>query len=431
MTLSPECFVAIDVALILVAARGAGAVAAKLGQPRVIGELAAGIALGPTLLGAVPGDLSAVLFPEAARAGLDAIGRLGLVLFMFLVGLELDLRAVPRGRLVALTGVGSALVPFAAGVAIAPILFAAHPPPAGIGALPFALFLGVALSITAFPVLARILIERDLHHTPLGNLAMGAAAVNDLLGWCLLAIVLAAVSAAGPWAGPLAVGGTAALAAFLLWTRSRVLPRLLTRAPVAVAVGGALACAGITDAAGTHVIFGAFLFGLLWPREPGSAAAEVRAKLTPPVTWLLLPVFFALPGLGMNLRVIDAGGLGSLALILVVAIGAKVTGAAAGAWLGGLRAHSALAVGSLMNTRGLMELIVLNLGYEIGVLDARLYAVLLLMAIATTVMTDPVLRALRPDTALRERAQAAPATNSPPPKRAPGQTIAEAVRAER
>ena len=287
------------------------------------------------------------------------------------------------------------------------MLFAAHPPPAGIGALPFALFLGVALSITAFPVLARILIERDLHHTPLGNLAMGAAAVNDLLGWCLLAIVLAAVSAAGPWAGPLAVGGTAALAAVLLWTRSRVLPRLLTRAPLAIAVGGALACAGVTDLAGTHVIFGAFLFGLLWPREPGSAAAEVRAKLTPPVTWLLLPVFFAVPGLGMNLRVIDAGGLGSLALILVVAIGAKVTGAAAGAWLGGLRAQSALAVGSLMNTRGLMELIVLNLGYDIGVLDARLYAVLLLMAIATTVMTDPVLRALgrtpRCASALRRR----------------------------
>ena len=349
MTLSPECFVAIDVAVILVAARGAGAVAAKLGQPRVIGEIAAGVALGPTLLGAVPGDPSALLFPEAARAGLDAIGRLGLVLFMFLVGLEFDLRAVPRGRLVVLTGAGSALVPFAAGMAIAPFVFAAHPPPAGVGGLPFALFFGVALSITAFPVLARILIERDLHRTRLGNLAMGAAALNDLLGWCLLAIVLAAVSAAGPWAGPIAVGGTAALAAVLLWTRSRVLPRLLARgrAPVAIAVCGTLACAGITDHAGTHVIFGAFLFG------------------------------------------------------------------------------------TLMNTRGLMELIVLNLGYEIGVLDARPYAVLLLMAIATTVMTDPLLRAMRPETALRLRAQAAPATNSPLPKRAPGQTIAEAVRAER
>ena len=158
---------------------------------------------------------------------------------------------------------------------------------------------------------------------------------------------------------------------------------------------------------------------------------EVRARLTPPVTGLLLPVFFALPGLGMNLRVLDAGGLGSLALILVVAIGAKVAGAAGGAWLGGLRARSALAVGALMNTRGLMELIVLNLGYEIGVLDARLYTVLLLMAIATTVMTDPLLRAMRPETALRLRSQAAPATNSPPPKRTPGHTVAEAVRAER
>ena len=146
--------------------RGAGGEARAAAGDR---EIATGVALGPTLLGAVAGDPSAILFPEAARAGLDAIGRLGLVLFMFLVGLEFDLRAVPRGRLVVLTGAGSALVPFAAGVAIAPVLFAAHPPPAGVGGLPFALFFGVALSITAFPVLARILIERDLHHTRLGQ----------------------------------------------------------------------------------------------------------------------------------------------------------------------------------------------------------------------------------------------------------------------
>jgi Kef-type K+ transport system membrane component KefB len=416
-----EFLVAFDAALILVAARAAGAAAARLGQPRVIGEIAVGLALGPTLLG----DASAVVFPESARAGLAAIGELGLILFMFLVGLDFDGRAMARGRIVALTGLGSALVPFAAGVALAPVLFASHPPPAGVGELPFALFFGVALSITAFPVLARILIDRGLDRTPLGSLTMGAAAFNDLLGWCLLAVVLAVVSAAGPWRGPVAVAGTVLLGVTLMTAGPRVIGWLLDRAPAAaVAICGAVACAGLTDLAGTHVIFGAFLFGVAWPRE--RAPAEIRTA-----TRLLLPIFFALPGLAMDLRALDAGGLGALVLILAVAIAAKVAGAAGGGWLGGLRPASALAVGALMNTRGLMELIVLNLGFDLGVLDGRLYAILVVMAITTTVMTDPVLRVLRPATALRLRRQAAPATKSAPPKRAPGQTVAEAVRAER
>ena len=419
MIVSPELAVALDAAAILLAARAAGLAAARLGQPRVIGEIAAGLALGPTLLG----HLSGVLFPAAARDGLEAIGQLGLILFMFLVGLRFDAGAIPRGRLVVLTGAGSALVPFAVGAALAPTLFAAHPPPAGIDAVAFALYLGVALSITAFPVLARILIERGLDRTPLGNLTMGAAAINDVLGWCLLAVVLAVVSATGAWHGPIAVGGTAALAAALLGPGRRLVAWLLERLPApAVALGGAVACAAITDLAGTHVIFGAFLFGFVWPRE--RSVGEIRT-----IARALMPIFFALPGLALNLRALDAGGLGTLALILVLAIAAKVAGATGGAWLGGLSARSALTVGALMNTRGLMELIVLNLGYEIGVLDERLYAVLLVMAIATTVMTDPLLRVLDP--ALRMRAQAAPATKSAPPKRAPGQTIADAVRAER
>jgi Kef-type K+ transport system membrane component KefB len=411
--------VGLDAAAILLAARAAGWAAARLGQPRVIGEIAVGVALGPTLLG----DASVALFPEAARQGLQAVGQLGLILFMFLVGLRFDVGAVPRGRLVVLTGAGSALVPFVAGAAVAPALFAAHPPPAGVGGVAFALYLGVGLSITAFPVLARILIERGLDRTPLGNLTMGAAAINDLLGWCLLAIVLAVVSTGGAWHGPVAIGSAAALTAVLLGPGRRLVAWLLERLPApAVALGGAVGCAAITDAAGTHVIFGAFLFGLAWPRA--RAVGEIRA-----IARVLMPIFFALPGLALNLRALDAGGLGTLAVILAVAIVAKVAGATGGAWLGGLQARSALTVGALMNTRGLMELIVLNLGYELGVLDERLYAVLLVMAIATTVMTDPLLRVLNP--ALRMRAQAAPATKSPPPKRAPGQTIAEAVRAER
>jgi Kef-type K+ transport system membrane component KefB len=189
----------------------------------------------------------------------------------------------------------------------------------------------------------------------------------------------------------------------------------------AVALGGSVACGAITDLVGTHVIFGAFLFGFAWPRE--RPVGEVRT-----IARALMPVFFALPGLALNLRALDAGGLGTLALILAVSVAAEVAGATGGAWIGGLQARSALTVGALMNTRGLMELIVLNLGYEIGVLDARLYAVLLVMAIATTVMTDPLLRVLDP--ALRLRAQAAPATKSPPLKHPAGQTIADAVRAE-
>jgi Kef-type K+ transport system membrane component KefB len=252
---------------------------------------------------------------------------------------------------------------------------------------------------------------------------MGAAAFNDLLGWCLLAVVLAAVSLAGPWHGPVAIGVTAALAVALLGPGRRLIGWLLDRAPAPlVAVCGAAVCAAITDVAGTHVIFGAFLFGIAWPRD--RAVDEIRD-----VTPFLLPIFFALPGLSLDLSTLDAGGFGTVVIVLAVAIAAKVAGAAGGSWLGGLHQSSALAVGALMNTRGLMELIVLNLGFTLGVLDAQLYAVLLVMAIATTVMTDPVLRILRPPTTLRLRAQ--PTTNSPPPNRAPGATVAEAVRAER
>ena len=305
--------VVLDVAIIVVAVRVAGAAAGRIGQPRVIAEIITGVALGPTLLGALPGDPSAALFPEAARSALEAIGRLGLVLFMFLVGLDFNARSIPRGRVVALTGAGSALVPFVAGLVIAPLLFSAHPPPAGTGLVPFALFVGVALSITAFPVLARILIERGIDRSPLGALTMAAAAFNDVLGWCLLAVVLAIVAAASPWSGPLAVVGTAALGLGLLRVGRPLLARALHRGgatiPAALAIGGTLACAAITEQLGTHVIFGAFLFGVAWPRDDaGRPLTAVSATLRPVTATLLLPVFFAIPGLSMNLRTSTSAG---------------------------------------------------------------------------------------------------------------------------
>jgi len=381
------------VAAVIVIGRLAGRLFQRIGQPPVIGEVVAGIALGPSLLG----SWSNGLFPAQTRPLLGILATLGLVVFMFLVGLELDLAVLDGAHRRTALAVGTlgTLLPFGLGVLLA---LALHPSHHTTDLLPFGLFLGAAMSTTAFPVLARILQERNLYATPLGVLAMASAACDDVLTWAALALVVAVVASSGAWVLPYIAVLTVAFTVVMV---AVVRPRLAPYGDndpgdggLALAVAGALACAFATSAIGIHAIFGPFLLGAVFPR--GILAGCLRDRLAP-VAAVLLPVFFVTTGLHVDIGGIDARGFGQLGLILVVACAGKVIGATVAARSQGVALRESLALGALMNTRGLTELVVLDIGRELGVLDARLFTLLVVMAVVTTVATAPLLRVVRPD----------------------------------
>ena len=386
-----------DIAIVILVARAVGAVCQRFGQPAVVGEMLGGIALGPSLLGATAGH---ALFPADARPILAAVGNVGLVFFMFLVGLEFDLDHVRRRRwAVARISSVALLLPFALGLLLASVLYPAHRIVAGqeIGFTPFALFVALSMSVTAFPVLARIIGERGLQRSPLGAQALACAAVQDVAAWCMLAGVLALLSGGGPAAGALmfaatlAFAGLAALAARLAIRFAR--PLALTRNTLAACLCGALACAWITQRIGTHFVIGAFVLGAVIPRkETAELRDALHARLGPIVISGLLPVYFLIPGLSVDLGALTARNLLELAAIVAVACAGKLIGAGAVARAGGSSWEEAAALGALMNTRGLMELVVLTIGLSMGILDQALFSALVAMAIATTLMTAPALR---------------------------------------
>ena len=382
-----------DLALILLLARGLGGLLARVGQPPVVGEILAGILLGPTLL---PAAVTGALFPADVRAPLTGMADVGVALFMFTVGLEIDTAALRgQGRVTAVSAVGSMAVPFALGSGLALWLARAHDPqqPAA-----FVVFVGLAVSVTAFPVLARILSDRGLSATALGGIALATAAVVDLVAWAALAGVQAAVEGGGGRRWPVALM-LPYIVLMLLAVRPLV-RRLLVRggasarltAPAtAAALIGALLSATATEAMGMHFIFGAFLFGLLIPRQD---TAGLRAELlehTGRVTALLLPVYFVVAGLQVDLGRLGGGELLQLGAILLVAVAGKFGGAYLAARSQGLPARPAAALGALMNTRGLTELVILGVGLRLGLLDGTLYSLMVVMAVVTTAMTGPVL----------------------------------------
>ncbi|WP_079064330.1 cation:proton antiporter [Streptomyces sp. NRRL F-4489] len=383
-----------DIALILVIARVAGRIAQALGQPAVLGEIVGGLLVGPTLF---HGALAATLFPEAIRPYLGVPANLGLVLFMFAVGLECDFgRIRGSGRIAAGAVLGSTLVPFALGTLLAlHLLRDRHPAsrPA------FVLFVAVAVSVTAFPVLARILAERRMSGTWLGTVALSSAAVCDLAAWTALAAVqvIAGGGRPGHWQVLLIVPYAVALFALVRPLLERLLSRrgpdrMMSAGNLAIVLTGALVSAAVTQALGLHFVIGAFLFGLVMPRMDDVGFRAELLHRTQFTTTLLLPVYFIVAGLNVDLAQIGAAGWWDFALIMAVA----VTGKFAGTWLGarsqGLPARRSALLATLMNTRGLTELIALGVGLESGLLDRRLYAVMVLMAVVTTVMTGPLLR---------------------------------------
>ncbi|MGY1806248.1 cation:proton antiporter [Blastococcus sp. SYSU D00669] len=402
-------YVFLDLAVIVVIARVFGRLAVKVGQPAVVGEIVAGILLGPTLLGALPGDLDKLFIPDDIRPYLNVLAQLGLVLFMFLVGLEVDLSFIKgREKIAVSVSVASIVLPFSLGLLLALYLHERHNVVNGeeVSFAAFALFLGVAMSITAFPVLARILAERNMHRIPVGVLSLACAAVDDALAWSLLAIVVAIVSAAS-FTGVLQIlGFTIVFAIVMFFVIKPLLAKLvdryerhgkLTPEMLAVVLVGILLSSFVAEEIGVHFIFGAFVFGVIMPRKGAAALThDITDRLEQVSVLLLLPVFFVVTGASVDVGAIDLAGLGELGLILLVAISGKFIGAFAAARAQKVPRRQATALATLMNTRGLTELVILNVGLMLGVLDGEMFTLMVLMALITTAMAAPLLNVVYP-----------------------------------
>jgi K+:H+ antiporter len=371
------------------------------GQASVIGEMAAGFVVGPVVFGALAPELHAHIFAPQNLGMLNGLSQLGLVLFMFIVGAELRLPSGVQRQLFAAgrIGVFSVVVPMALGLPMAALLYDSLAP-AGVAFWPFALFMAASVSITAFPVMARILKDRGMTHTTVGRLGLTGAAVADALAWVMLAAVLILASATGEWSQlARTVGGLALLVAVLFLGLKPLLARIIQRyasngrpegALLATLLIGTFASAYITDMLGVHAVFGAFVFGACLPRDDRLLAALID-RIEHVAILILMPIFFALAGLNTTPDAFGGAGLGALLLILAVAIVGKVAGSAAAARSAGQSWRTSLAVGSLMNARGMMELIAIKVGLDIGVIGPDLFTMLMVMAIVTTVMTGPLL----------------------------------------
>jgi Kef-type K+ transport system membrane component KefB len=384
----------LDLAVILLVALLAGRAARALGQPAVLGEIVAGILMGPTLF---HGALADTLFPTDLRPYLSTLANVGLVLFMFVVGLEFDYgRLRGFGRVTGTIAASAALVPFALGSLLALHLAGAHETRDRLG---FVLFFGVAMSITAFPVLARILVDRGMNKTLVGSIALSAAAVCDLAAWTALALVEAIVGGGGhhAWTVLLVVPFAAALVFVVRPLMKRLLVRggdglPLTAGRFVVVVAFLFASAGVTQLIGLHFVFGAFLFGLVVPREATERARADMLERSHTGAAYLLPVYFILSGLNVDLSALGLGGLLELALILATAIAGKVIGTFVAARTQGMTTRRSATLATLMNTRGLTELIVLGVGLQMGMLDRSLYSQMVVMAVVTTGMAGILLR---------------------------------------
>lgn len=371
-----------------------------LKQPLVIGEIVAGILLGPSFLGLIAPDLAASLFPAETVPFLNVLSQVGLIFFMFLIGLELDPKYLKGNLDIAiLTSHVSILTPFSLGSLLALLLYPLVSN-ATVSFTAFALFLGAAMSITAFPVLARIITENNLQGTRLGTLALTCAAVDDVTAWCLLALAIA-VTRTNSMAGAIPTIIESLLYIVLMCTVVRwFLQRLshhynrtgrLTQFVLAGIYMGVVASALITEFIGIHLIFGAFLLGTVMPKNPG-LIREIAQKTEDFVLIFLLPVFFAYSGLKTQIGLLNQPELWLLCLaVLLVAIVGKYVGTYIAARVCGINNREASALGWLMNTRGLTELIVLNIGLELGVISPLLFTMLVIMALVTTFMTSPLL----------------------------------------
>jgi Kef-type K+ transport system membrane component KefB len=408
MSLNDVQLLLADVAFIIILARLLGTAAKLLGQPPVLGEILAGILLGPTFF---HGTITKALFPTSLIPPLTALADIGLVLFMFVVGYEVDLRLI-RGRERVAVGVSTCSVILPLGLGTALGIWLAHRNHLH-HVSTFALFIGTAMAATAFPVLARILTDRGLHRTRIGGIALASAAIADVLAWTLLAVVVALAGSSAQWKVLLAIPYAAAMFGIvrpLLRRLSRFYLQAgrLTPNILATVLAGLLLSCYATNWMGLHFIFGAFLFGVIMPRENVlGLREEILERLEQVSVLVLLPIYFVVSGLSINLSTIGSSGLEELGAILVVAIVGKLVGAYVGAQLTGVRGRNAGVIATLMNTRGLTELVILGVGLQLHILTKPLYALMVVMALVTTAMSGPLLKAIYPDRVMQRDLAAA------------------------
>lgn len=394
----------LQLAAILTACRAVGWVARRFGQTQVVGEMIAGVTLGPSLFGLMPAEVQACqtwLFPpkSVSMTIIYAVAQVGLVLYMFVVGVELRTDLLFRRiRSAASVSIAGMVVPFCLGSALAiwfvrdAALFSQ-----GVTIVEAMLFLGASMSITAFPMLARIIYERGLTGTNVGTLALAAGSLDDAAAWCVLAVVLASFKANASIA-LLAIGGGVAYALVVLLIIRPLLRPLgsaterrgsLSPHVFALILLLLMVAAWYTDRIGIYAVFGAFILGAAMPR--GLLCRELERMISPLATNLLLPLFFVYSGLNTRIDMVDSWGLwGLTAIVLTIACAGKGLACFAAARLNGESPRDSVAIGALMNARGLMELIILNIGLEKGLITPQLFSIMVMMAIVTTLMATPI-----------------------------------------
>ncbi|GCE06755.1 cation:proton antiporter domain-containing protein [Dictyobacter aurantiacus] len=387
-----------ELIVILITVQVAGFLCRLIGQQWVIGEILAGLALGPSLLGLFIPGLQSQLFPASALSTLQVLGDIGLILYMFALGAHLDTGQMLRqSRTAAMASLNSMLLPFVLGALLGWGLYPAFAGP-HTSALTFSLLVGTAMSITAFPVLARLLAEKDMLHSRIGLLALTCASAGDVVAWCLLAIIASTSHAQLFSTAALTVGETILFLAAMLLGVQPLLKRLVTvissqSLQIAISLTLLLLAAFITNAIGIHPVFGAFIAGIIMPRE-GALSKELHDmdKLN---NLLFLPIFFVISGLRTQLGQLQSPGIWLICgLTISIACFGKICGGTFSVRLMGEAWRDSLVLGFLMNTRGLVELIVLNVGYEMGILSSTMFAILVLMALVTTMITSPILNLL-------------------------------------
>jgi Kef-type K+ transport system membrane component KefB len=396
----PLSLLLIQIVLIVLSSKLLASLVSKIGQPVVIGEIIAGMLLGPSVLGNFWPEVSQFLFRPDSLPNLNFLSQLGLILFMFIIGLELDIHLMKhKAHTAVVVSHASIVVPFAMGVSLAYFLYARFAPP-NISFLAFGLFMGIAMSITAFPVLARILHERGLTRTTLGSLAITCAAAGDVTAWCILAAVIAVVQAGSGMSALFTVLVAIVYVIAMFQVVRPWLDRLETRFASSENLNRTFAVAAFivlflsaltTEMIGIHALFGAFLAGATMPAHAGFRKL-LASRIEDVSLVILLPLFFAFTGLKTQIGLLNDGVTWLVCgLIILVAVAGKFGGTLLAARFTGQSWPDSFAIGALMNTRGLMELIVLNIGYDLGVLSPTVFTMMVLMALVTTFMTAPAL----------------------------------------
>ncbi|MBP6558065.1 MAG: cation:proton antiporter, partial [Flavobacterium sp.] len=396
----PLALLLFQIIIIVLVARIFGWIFRKIGQPSVIGEIIAGIVLGPSLFGLYFPDMKEALFPLESLGNLQMLSQVGLILFMFVIGMELDLKVLKnKANDAVVISHASIVIPFALGMGLSYFIYHQFAP-AGVEFLSFGLFMGIAMSITAFPVLARIVQERGIHKTRLGTIVITCAAADDITAWCILAAVIAIVKA-GSFVSSLYIIGLAILYVLaMLFVVKPFLKRIgdlygkkdnIKKSVVAIFLLTLIVSAYVTEIIGIHALFGAFMMGAIMPDISKFRNVFIE-KVEDVSVILLLPLFFVFTGLRTEIGLINEPYLWKITgYIILVAVVGKFFGSALAAKFVGQNWRDSLTIGALMNTRGLMELVVLNIGYELGVLSPKIFTMMVIMALVTTFMTGPAL----------------------------------------